>query len=133
MPLPLQKYKDLDLSLTPHAITGKLLALKDVEAVKRSVRQLVLTNNYERFFQPDIGSNVTSYLFSPSTTPFTARQIESNVEDAIKAYERRANLISVKCNLDQDGDANTFRVTIKFSIKTITEEVELVMFLKRVR
>lgn len=131
MTAPQQRYRDLDLSLSPHPVTGLLRTLTDVEAVKRSIRNLVLTNNYERFFRPDIGSNVTSYLFSPATTPFTAYQLEAAVEDTIKSYEPRAEILKVKANLNQD--LNGFDITVVFSVKQLIQPVEMVMFLKRTR
>lgn len=128
---PYKKYKDLDLSFSPHPITGNITPLLDVDAVKRSIRNLVLTNNYERFFRPDIGSNVTAILFAPQLTPFTPRQLESAVESVIQNYEPRANLIRVQADLNQD--LNAFEVTIIFSVRTIPDRFEMTIFLKRTR
>ncbi len=128
---PIKKYRDLDLNFTPHPITRRLLTLTDTDAVRRSIVNLVLTNNYERFFQPDIGSNVTSFLFSPSTTPFTARQIESAVESVIQTYEPRVQIVSVKAKLDLD--LNGFDVEIVVTVKTIPDPVTIDLFLERTR
>lgn len=125
------KYRDLDLDFSPHPVTGKLLPLVDVDAVKRSVRNLVLTNNYERPFRPEIGANITAILFNPGLSPITARQLETAIEDVIRSNEKRAELISVKANLDLDR--NGFDVEIIFSVKTIAENVSVDMFLKRTR
>lgn len=127
----MKRYSDLDLDFFFHPVTGKISKLLDVEAVKRSIRNLVLTNNYERFFQPDIGSNVTSFLFSPTTTPFTAIQIQTAVEDTIKSYEPRAILEKVTVSLN--ADLNRFDVSIVFSVRNLPEPVELTLFLKRTR
>ena len=131
MALSIRSYKDIDLTFTPHPTTGNISILTDVDAVKRSIRNLILTNNYERFFQPDIGSNVTAILFAPQLTPFTARQIESRVEDVIRNFEPRAEIIKVKASLNPD--INAFDVVITFSVRSIPEPVELEILLKRTR
>ena len=55
MPTPVRKYSDLNLNMLLHPVTGDLLKLTDEDAVKRSIRNLVLTYNYERFYNPDLG------------------------------------------------------------------------------
>ena len=66
-----QIFKDINLSLAKHPITGDIATLTNIEAVKRSVRNLINTNFYERPFHPEIGSNVRSILFEP-VSPVTA-------------------------------------------------------------
>ena len=125
------RYRDLDLSLSPHPITGSVSVLEDAEAVKRSIRQLVLTNNYERPFQPDLGSNVTAFLFTPSSAPFVTYQLENQIKDTIRAYEKRVDSLKVKVKSNED--LNGFDVQIAFSILQIVEVQEITMFLRRTR
>ncbi len=131
MPVAIRKYKDLDLTLAAHPITGKLFPVTDADAVKRSIMHIVLTNNYEKPFDPDHGSNVNAILFAPTKTPFAAYQLESAIESAIVAREPRCQLIKVKASLDHD--LNGFYVNIVFAVKTIPQPIEMVMFLRRTR
>ena len=84
-----QVFKDINLSLARHPITGDIATLSNVEAVKRSVRNLVNTNFYERPFHPEIGSNVRSVLFEP-VSPIVATVLERHVRDVIANFEPRA-------------------------------------------
>ena len=103
----------------------------DIQAVKRSVRNLVLTNHYEKPFHPEIGSGVRDMLFEPMT-PITANILARKIEDVIENFEPRAKLIGVRArpNLDR----NEYEVTIEFYvINTPTELVDLTVMLERLR
>ena len=130
MPLPIKKYRDLDLNFDAHVITGALTPLTEGSAVARSIRNLVLTNHYERPFKPDIGSNVQSFLFSPPTN-ITATLIRDSIERCITNFEPRAQLLGIKVALD--ANANAFVCTILFAVKSLTNPQEVVVFLKRSR
>jgi hypothetical protein len=84
-----QIYKDINLNFTRHPITGDISKLSNVEAVKRSVRNLVNTNFYERPFHPEIGSDVRAILFEPVTS-LVADVLKRYVEDVINNFEPRA-------------------------------------------
>ena len=75
-------------------MTGDIAFLTDIEAVKRSVRNLINTNFYERPFHPEIGSNVRSVLFEPVSPP-VANVLERHVKDVIDNFEPRAELLDV--------------------------------------
>ena len=103
----------------------------DIQAVKRSVRNLVLLNHYEKPFHPEIGSGVRDMLFEPMT-PITANILARKIEDVIENFEPRAKLIGVRAqpNLDR----NEYEVTIEFYvINTPTELVDLTVMLERLR
>jgi phage baseplate assembly protein W len=124
-------YKDLALSFEKNDNTKDVIVKKDIEAVKQSVRNLILTNHYERPFHPEIGSNVTAILFEPMN-PITANSLTRVIEETIVNFEPRARLVSVDArpNLDR----NAYEVTISFYIRNIPGElVQLNTLLERSR
>jgi phage baseplate assembly protein W len=126
-----QIYKDINLSFAKHPVTGDIAFLSDVESVKRSIRNLVNTNFYEKPFHPEIGSNIRSILFEP-VTPIVADVLERNVKDVIDNFESRAELISITANAQIDN--NRYDVTIKFYLVNSPSGVETVnLFLERLR
>ena len=125
-----QIYKDINLSFARHPLTGDIAFLTDVEAVKRSVRNLINTNFYERPFHPEIGSDVRSILFEPVSPP-VANVLQRNIEDVIKNFEPRAELISV--DVVPNIDANAYAATIKFYVVNSPTAVEVNIFLERLR
>ena len=106
-----QIYKDINLNFTRHPITGDISKLSNVEAVKRSVRNLVNTNFYERPFHPEIGSDVRAILFEPVTS-LVADVLKRYVEDVINNFEPRAELTDVKVNAQIDR--NAYEVQVEF-------------------
>ncbi len=124
-------YKDLNLIFSPHPNTKDITKKTDIEAVKQSVKNLVLTNHYERPFHPEIGSNVTDILFEPMT-PLTANLLTKQISEVITNFEPRARLVSVNANprLDQ----NEYEVTINFYVVNIPGElVSFTTMLERLR
>ena len=99
--------------------------------MKRSIRNLVLTNFYEKPFHPEIGSGIRDMLFE-NMTPITAVVLARKVEDVIENFEPRARLISVRSlpNLDR----NEYEVTIEFFVVNApTELVDMTVFLEVLR
>ena len=125
-----QVFKDINLSLARHPITGDIASLSNIEAVKRSVRNLINTNFYERPFHPEIGSNVRSILFEP-VSPIVASVLERHVKDVIENFEPRAELIDVQ--VSDNSDANEYRVQIKFYVVNSSDIVDMNIFLERLR
>ena len=125
-----QIFKDINLSLAKHPITGDIASLSNVEAVKRSVRNLINTNFYERPFHPEIGSNVRSVLFEP-VSPVVAAVLERHVKDVIENFEPRAELIDVM--VSDNADSNEYRVQIKFYVVNSSDIVDMNIFLERLR
>ena len=127
----LRQYKDLDLFFAKTQASKDVRKVTDIAAVKRSVRNLVLLNHYEKPFHPEIGSGVRGILFEPMT-PLTAHILTRKIEDVIENFEPRARLISVRAqpNLDR----NEYECTIEFFVvNTPTELVDLTVFLERLR
>lgn len=129
MPVPIRQYRDIDLDFAPHPITGELAVLTDRDAVRRSLRNLVLTANYERPHQPWLGSVVNSSLFAPANA-LTEQKIRTSIEDAAKLDKR----VEVKkIDLNYQLDRNGYDVVITFKIKNIPDLITLEMFLRRTR
>ena len=126
-----RQYTDLDLFFAKKSTSKDISKVTDIQAVKRSIRNLVLTNHYEKPFHPEIGSGVRGMLFE-LMTPLTSHILARTIEDVIKNFEPRARLIGVtaKPNLDR----NEYEVTIEFFVvNTPTELVDLTIFLERLR
>ena len=126
-----RQYTDLDLFFSKKATSKDISKVTDIQAVKRSIRNLVLTNHYEKPFHPEIGSGVRGILFEPMT-PLTAYILTRKIEDVIENFEPRARLISVRAqpNLDR----NEYECTVEFFVVNApTELVDLTLFLERLR
>ena len=104
-------YKDLDLDFGRNTVTNDVNKLTDVEAVKRSVRNLINTNHFERPFHPEIGGNVRALLFE-NMTPLTALNLQRKIEEVLNNFEPRAKITQILA--DPDIDRNGYRLEIKF-------------------
>jgi len=125
-----RRWSDLDLDFKSHPVTNDIVVKTDVEAVKRSIRNLILTNKYERPFQPDIDGGVTRHLFQLST-PQTKYDVKTAISNAINNFEPRAELIDIK--VGGDLDKNGFDVSITFSVVNTFDPVTIELFLERLR
>ena len=126
-----RQYTDLDLFFGKKSSNSDVQEITDVKAVKRSIRNLVLLNHYEKPFHPEIASGVRDMLFE-LMTPVTAHILARKIEDVINNYEPRARLISVTAlpNLD----SNEYEVSVEFYVvNQPTELVDLTIMLERVR
>ena len=126
-----RQYRDLDLFFSKKPVTGDVNILTDIANIKRAVRDLILTNVYEKPFHPEIGSGVRDMLFE-NMTPFVAIMLTKRVEDVISNFEPRVRLMNVSAR--PDLDRNIYELTITFFIiNAPTELVEVDMFLERLR
>ena len=125
-----KKYSDLNLDFHAHPVSKDIVPLTDSEAVKRSVRNLLLTNYNERCFNPSFGSNLKSLLFEP-VNDATTYSIKTWVSNAIDNFDPRASLIDVIVN--PSIDENAYAVTIVYVIDNISESVTQEIFLERLR
>ena len=127
----IREYVDLDLFFGKKSSDKDVSVVTDVQAVKRSIRNLVLLNIYEKPFHPEISSGVRDMLFE-LMTPVTAALLARHIEDVIENYEPRARLTGVRAI--PDYDRNSYSVTIEFYVvNTPTELVDLTIFLERLR
>lgn len=124
-------YKDLNLNFTRNPVTGDVAAVTDVNAVKRSIRNLLLTNHYERPFHPEIGSDIPALLFE-NFGPITGNQLSRNIEEMILNFEPRARVETVECF--PVPDSNRYDVRIYFYVENLpTELIEFQTILESVR
>ena len=126
-----RQYRDLDLFFSKKTELKDINVLTDILAVKRSVRNLILLNHYEKPFHPEIGSGIRSILFQPMS-PITAYVLSRKVEEVIENFEPRVKLVGVKAI--PDLDRNSYEVTIEFYVLNApTELAELTVLLERSR
>ena len=123
-------YKDLNLGFQQNTATKDIQKITDAEAVKRSVRNLINTNHYEKPFHPEIGSNLRAMLFE-NVTPTMNHVISKNIELLIANYEPRCRLVQVR-NLP-DLDRNGYFVSINFYVQNHPTPVIVESFLERLR
>ena len=125
-----RQFKDIDLDFGRNIVTNDVNKLTDVEAVKRSVRNLVLTNHYERPFHPELGCGIRQLLFE-NLTPMVAIQLERKVQEVLENFEPRAQINNILAR--PDLDRNAYELTINFYVIGATEPVTISTFLERLR
>lgn len=128
-------YVDLDLDFIPHPTTRDVVKKRGVDAIKRSVRNLILTNFYDRPFRSHIGSNAQKILFD-NINPMTANFLKDAIIQTIVNFEPRVQLIEdsdrgVKVTVDADN--NGYNVRLAFIIVNRGEPAIINIFLERLR
>lgn len=123
-------FSDLDLNFTKHPVTNDVSMKFDEEAIKQSVKNLVLTQNYERPFHSEIGSQVRGLLFEPAM-PMATFLLKKAITDTIVNFEPRVRLIEVYVNFQPDS--NSIEVTIEFVIINTVRPLTVSFILKRTR
>ena len=123
-------YKDLDLDFGRNTVTNDVNKLTDVESVKRSIRNLINTNHFERPFHPEIGGNVRALLFE-NMTPLTALNLQRKIEEVLSNFEPRAKITQIIA--DPDMDRNGYRLEIRFYVIGIQNPITVETFLERLR
>jgi len=123
-------YSDIDLTFTRQPVTGDIALSYDDQAVIRSVRNLLLTNHYERPFQPVIGSNLDSFLFENIVSSQQA-VIEKEIADTIRNFEPRVTINSIVVTADEIN--NAYDVTLSFFIGNNTQPTVVGLLLERSR
>ena len=121
---------DLNLDFARNVVTNDIVKIDGVDAVKRSVRNLIQTNFYERPFHPEIGCGVRELLFE-NFTPVTGIFIQRKVEEVITNYEPRARISSVTVN--EQPDRNGIDVTVYFYVMNMPNPVSVTTVLQRIR
>ena len=123
-------YKDLDLDFGRNTVTSDVNKLTDVEAVKRSVRNLINLNHFDKPFHPEIGSNIRALLFE-NMTPLTSLNLQRQIGNVLANYEPRARIsqILVRDLIDQ----NRYHVRKSFYVVGTPDPVTVETFLERLR
>ena len=106
------EYSDIDIMFTAHPISGDITTKKDSDAVKRAVRNIILTNNYERPFKPNFGANLRAQLFELQGIG-SKKRIASDISDALSALEPRIRNVRVTFGEEK---ANSVDVRISYTI-----------------
>ena len=123
-------HRDLDLSLLLHPIRKDINVLKDDNAVKNAVKNLLITNAFERPFQPQLGANLRGLLFEPAGL-LTTLNIKDNIKSVIKKYEPRVAITSIKVdNMESD---NSYHIAVNFNIKEFDSASGVEIILRRLR
>ena len=127
-------YKDLSLFFTPNPVSGDVTMVTDVQDIKRSVRNLVMTNRFEKPFHPEIASHVRDLLFEPFT-PVTINLLRNRIETVLENYEPRVTLTDVEVEDPgfQRMDNNELNVRIFFTLKNDPEIQSVDILLERLR
>jgi len=123
-------YTDLDLNFTANPVTGDVSSKYDENAIKQSVKNLIMTHHYERPFHPEIGSQVHSLLFD-NFSPMTQVMMEQAIRNTIENNEPRVRLNSV--SVDLQNDDMTANISIVFTIVNIQQPIQLDFTLRRTR
>ena len=125
-----RQYKDLDLDFGRNPVTNDVNKLTDIEAVKRSVRNLINTSHFDRPFHPEIGSSVRAMLFEPMT-PLTALNLQRKVQEVLINFEPRIKLVQIVSN--PNIDSNSYDLRIYFYVIGSNDLIEVQTFLERLR
>jgi phage baseplate assembly protein W len=125
-----KQYRDLDLDFGRNSVTNDVNKLTDVEAVKRSVRNLINTSHFDRPFHPEIGSSVRAMLFEPMT-PLTALNLQRKVQEVLINFEPRIKLVQIVSN--PNIDSNSYDLRIYFYVIGSNDLIEVQTFLERLR
>jgi phage baseplate assembly protein W len=123
-------YSDIRKDIDFNPISLDLALHKDEEAVKESIKNLLLTDKGERLMQPLLGGNIRALLFE-NNTPAIVKLVQEQVRSTITEYEPRANLLDVVVN--SFYDENRIEITVYFYIISIEQPIELTVFLERIR
>lgn len=123
-------FSDIDLNFRANPVTGDIFANYDEKAIKASVKNLILTNHYERPFHSEIGSPVRNLLFE-NYSPMLILNIKKSIEQLIGMYEPRVQLLDV--SVEPSVDESTVTLGILFKIKNTTSQLSLVVTLERTR
>ena len=124
----LPSLKDLNLSFKSHPVTGDLLVVKNENAIKQSVRSLLLTNKGERLFNSEIGTRLKELLFEPLDFA-SSSFIRDEIRDVLDRYEPRvvSRTIEVTPNISEDG----YDVRLEYNIRGETKIYNAEYFLNR--
>ena len=130
MPSKQVRYKDFDIRFKAHPATGRLLMKKDAESVKQGIKNLILTNIFERPYKPLFGSDISHRLFD-LYDPATEANVKSDVRTAMENYSDRAELLDV--TVTGNPDSNELHVNIIFRPTNSTKEESFSLSLQRLR
>ena len=121
-----RSFKDLSFNFTKHPITNDIVVLKNEEAIKQSVKNLVLTKIRERPFRPEIGTDSTSYLFELNRNT-ASNELLQQIENVLETYESR--IILQRIDVDTDDSLHSYDISIEYLIVGLPPEVQNLSFI----
>ena len=124
-----QQYSDLDLSLV-RISKNDIVPLTDIDAVKTSVRNILLTNHGDRPFQPYLGANLRALLFEPADQ-FTIFAIHEDIRFAITKFEPRIDQIRIR--VDFNESSSQYNVSLAFRVIAQNQSADMIVRLERIR
>ena len=124
------RFSDLSIAFTPHPVTGRPVVKKNAQAVISALKNLILTNQFERPYEPGFGSNIRNRLFE-NFDPVEAINLEEDIRLAIENFEPRVEINEIK--VISSPDTNTVSVNISFFIVNQADPEELQLDIERVR
>ena len=125
-----RNFRDLDLNFAIHPITKDVNIYKAEYAVINSVKNLILTNHFEKPFQPEVGSNIRRLLFE-NVDSIMAAQIEREIEETITNFEPRVQISSVVAI--HAPDENGYKIRLEFFVINNPDQITINFFLERIR
>lgn len=123
-------FSDINFNFTSHPATADVVKNEDEEAVKGAIRNLISTKNFDRPFHPEIGCGIHNLLFD-NFTPLTIQLARRSVEDILRAYEPRAEILDI--NIGATEDQNELSVTVTFRMLNNENPVKVTTILDRTR
>lgn len=126
----LRQYKDLDMNFIIHPIKKDINKVVGEKAIINAIKNLLLTNHYERPFQPHLGSNIRKLLFEPLDS-IVARSLEIEIRSVLQNFEPRVQVISIR--VIPELEQNAFQVTLEFQPLNTLAPITITFFLERVR
>ena len=121
-------FTDIDVNMKNHPETGDVVLKYDLNAIKRAVKNLVLTNLYERPFKPSLGVNLRGMLFELNNAP-NRIVLEDQIKEMLNKFEPRANFTHIMSS----GGVNALNITVMFTVGNSPEPQSLDLVLERIR
>ena len=125
-----RRYTDINLMFSPQPYTKDISTLSNEDAVKASIKNLVLTNNYERLFHPEIGCQVNSLLFENLDGP-TLAAVQYTIQNTLDKFEPRATITDI--TVTDDSSVNAISIQITFILNNTTQPITVTTTLNRLR
>ena len=123
-------WSDLDLSLKIHPIRKDIIPLKDDAAIKNAVKNLLISNFYERPFQDDLGANLRGLLYEPADI-ITEIELRDDIREVLTKYEPRITVTNIV--IRDNSQANEYGITVNFNIKEYDSADSVEIVLRRLR
>lgn len=126
-----RRITDLDIAFGIHPLSKDLRKKNDIEAIKQSIKTLVLLNHYEKPFHPDIGCDIYKSMFEMFEGSFTKQMMENHIKKVVSTYEPRAQLQKIEIDVQEDN--NFIGITIWFIPKSEVDVYSVDIFLRILR